>query len=379
MKAFETGHPPDFAFSLRVPDYISQWAFDDRLVDLTDTIGSFSNLFDSDALAWARLLNEKTGHRALYGLPMGRVTELVHVWKSLLEQVGFALGDIPQEWDAFWSFWCDEVQPAVRRAAGRNDIWGVGLNMSAEAPETQIQFFQFLAAYDADYVTRDGQLVIDDPGVRRRLIDAINAYTAVFRKGCTPPGSITWDSYDNNAAFPAQTLVMTPNLTLSIPNALKRERPEDYFQNTATIEWPLGPDGEAFPIFGEFYQAVVFRDGRNVGAAKDFVRFLVEEGWLAHWLDFAGQRFLPPMQKLRENPLWLDPSDPHHMAAVMQIASRPTHYDYAAVSGDWRHDRAWQEHELPWAKAIHRVAADGISPAQAVDEAILRIKQILSE
>jgi hypothetical protein len=32
-----------------------------------------------------------------------------------------------------------------------------------------------------------------------------------------------------------------------------------------------------------------------------------------------------------------------------------------------------------WAKAVHRVAAEGISPEQAVDEASARIKQILSE
>ena len=31
------------------------------------------------------------------------------------------------------------------------------------------------------------------------------------------------------------------------------------------------------------------------------------------------------------------------------------------------------------AKGVHRVAADGISPEQAVDEAIARIKQILAE
>jgi hypothetical protein len=30
-------------------------------------------------------------------------------------------------------------------------------------------------------------------------------------------------------------------------------------------------------------------------------------------------------------------------------------------------------------EALHRVAAEGISPEQAVDEAIVRIKQILSE
>ena len=105
-----------------------------------------------------------------------------------------------------------------------------------------------MAAYEADYVTRDGRLVIDDPEIRRRLIKAIDSYTAIYRKGCTPPDSVTWADLDNNKAFLAQAVVMTPNETLSIPNALKRERPDDYYENTATIEWPLGPRGEPFPI-----------------------------------------------------------------------------------------------------------------------------------
>ncbi len=40
-------------------------------------------------------------------------------------------------------------------------------------------------------------------------------------------------------------------------------------------------------------------------------------------------------------------------------------------------DRIWQEEV--WGKAVHRVVADGITPEQAVDEAIARIKQILGE
>jgi hypothetical protein len=65
------------------------------------------------------------------------------------------------------------------------------------------------------------------------------------------------------------------------------------------------------------------------------------------------------------------------MAAVMQIATRPTQYEYIVVSGDWRYDLVWQE--LVWGKAVHRVAAEGISPEQAVNEAIARIKEILAE
>ena len=121
--------------------------------------------------------------------------------------------------------------------------------MSATAADTQYEFVQFMAAYDADYVIQDGELIIDDPKVRHGLIEAIDAYTAVYRQGCTPPSSINWNSnLDNNQQFLAQTVVMTANETLSIANALKRERPEDYDKNTATIEWPLGPTGKAFAI-----------------------------------------------------------------------------------------------------------------------------------
>jgi multiple sugar transport system substrate-binding protein len=375
--ALKAGQPPDFAFGYFLDYHIGPWAFDDRLVDLSDAIGHFADMFDPDVLSWEMWLNASTGQRALYGLPMGRTTYHIHVWKSLLEQAGLTLEDIPKEWDAFWAFWCDEVQPAVRNALGRDDIWGVGLSMGAGV-DTQNGFFQFLAANEGEYVTRDGRLVIDDPAIRRKLIAAVDRYTAFYREGCTPPDAVNWSTGDrNNKAFLAQTVVMTENETLSITNALKPDRTDDYYKNSATIEWPLGPTGEPFPIEGSVSVAMVFKDGDHVATAKEFVRFLVAEGWLAHYLNFSGERMLPPMQKLLDQPFWLDPSDPHRMAAVMQVASRPMQYDHTQALGDSRHDRVWQE--WTWGKAIHRVAAEGVSPEQAVDEAITRIKQILAE
>ena len=377
QQALEAGRPPDIAFGTWLSEYTALWAFDDRLVDLSGAIGPFSNLFDPDALDSVRMLDGKTGQRALYGLPVGRVSNHIHVWKTLLQQAGFTLADIPREWDAFWSFWCDHVQPAVRASAGRADTWGVGLVMSVDATDTRSQFAQFVVAYNADYVTRDGKLVIDDPENRRRLVEALNSYTAIYRKGCTPPDSASWGDSGNNQAFLTQTVVMTPNRSLSVVNALKHDHSQDYYQNTATIEWPLGPNGEPFPIVGDALPAVAFRDGGNVGTAKEFVRFLVGEGWLAHYLDFSGERFLSPMPKLLEQPFWLDPGDPHHMASVMQMSSRPLAHNYAVASGNWRHQLV--NRERVWAKAVHRVVADGISPEQAVDEAITRIKQILAQ
>jgi multiple sugar transport system substrate-binding protein len=244
--------------------------------------------------------------------------------------------------------------------------------------DAEAAVLQFLAANGAAYVTSDGRLVIDDPEIRQKLIEVIDSYTAFYRRGCTPPDAVNWVAGDsNNKAFLGQTVVMIVNETLSIPNALKRERPHDYYENTATIEWPLGPSGEPFPIYGSVQSAVIFKESGHVATAKEFVRFLVAEGWLGHYLDFSGERMLPPMPKLLNSPFWLDPSDRHKMASVMQVSSRPMLNDYGPVSGDWRLDVVWQE--FIWSNAVHRVAAEGVSSEQAVDEAIARIKQILAE
>ena len=84
------------------------------------------------------------------------------------------------------------------------------------------------------------------------------------------------------------------------------------------------------------------------------------------------------MRKLVEQPFWLDPSDPHRMRSAVQILTRP-HYDSTRGVRDreWRSPRIFEENV--WGRAVHRVAAEGVSPEQAVDEAIARIKQILRE
>jgi multiple sugar transport system substrate-binding protein len=170
---------------------------------------------------------------------------------------------------------------------------------------------------------------------------------------------------------------MTINGTLSTTNLLKETRPDDYHDNAATIDWPSSRDGRPLPIYGALTRGAVFAAGGHVDTAREFVRFLVADVWLAHWLSFAGDRLLPPMTKLLDAPFWLDPSDPHLMRAAIQVLTKPRYEAYRVANRDWRLTRVFQDHV--WEKAVHRVAAEGVSPEQAVDEAIARIKQILSE
>jgi multiple sugar transport system substrate-binding protein len=373
--ALVEGRPPDFLYGTDVSWEL--WAHEDQLANLEGTVRPVLDLFDADAVEAAMLVNGRTGRRGLYALPMGRRSNHLHVWSSLLERAGFALADIPNEWDAFWSFWCDQVQPAVREALGRNDIWGVGLPMSAIA-DTENALEQFQLAYEASWLDRDRRLQVDHAQIREGMIKALEAYTLIWRKGCTPPQATRWTNIDNNDAFLAQTVIMTSNVTLSIPAALRAARPDDYHRNVATIDWPDGANGQPLVIDGGLVFAVVFKANGDPVLAGDFVRFLAEDGWLAHWLTFAGDRWLPPMRKLVEQPFWLDPSDPHRMRAAIQIMTRPHHSTGRGVRDkEWRSSRIFEEEV--WGTAVHRVAAEGISSEQAVDEAIARIKQILGE
>ena len=66
------------------------------------------------------------------------------------------------------------------------------------------------------------------------------------------------------------------------------------------------------------------------------------------------------------------------MRAAIQMLTRPHQYNPLGVrDNEVRSSRILEEHV--WGNAVHRVVTEGITPEQAADEAIARIKQILSE
>src|SRR5262249_12333275 len=102
----------------------------------------------------------------------------------------------------------------------------------------------------------------------------------------------------------------------------------------------------------------------HVAVAKDFVRFMVTEGWLAQWLDFAGDRYLPPLRRLIEQPFWLDPNDPHRFRSAIQALNRQHVYGWWGITQDEERQFGSGDPRI-YGTAVHRVAVDGISPEQA--------------
>jgi multiple sugar transport system substrate-binding protein len=378
--AIATGQPPDFMFSIQpTPGQLERWAAEDRLVDLSDVIGGQTDLFDQDILDFSTLVDARTGRHGLYALPMARDTNHVHVWLSLLERAGFRREDIPTEWEPFWSFWCDTVQPAARKALGREDVWAVGAPMSARVTDTGRGMVQFVYAYTEVWPTATGPILLRDPTARTALVKGLAGYTAIWKKGCTPPDSLGWTNRGNNEAFLAQRIVMTVNSSLSIPSALKATRPDDYYRNAITIDWPKDAFGRPEHVDGNYYQAAVFKDGGHTEAAKQLVHFLVADGWLETYLTRAGDRLLPPSRRMLEQPFWLDPRDPHRLQSAVQVLSQPHVWGPYGLD---REEAVRAEREGPlfgFSTAVHRIVADGLTPEQAADEAIARVKQLLGK
>ena len=145
----------------------------------------------------------------------------------------------------------------------------------------------------------------------------------------------------------------------------------------ATIEWPSDAYGRPLHLEGNLDGGAVFAAGRHVEAALEFVRFLVRDGWLGLWPSFAGDRYLPVLATLTDQPFWLDPGDPHRMSAVMQVMTHPNVYSVWGLPDAQR--RFSDDYSLALRTAVHRIVVDGLTPEQAAAEAIARVKQLLSE
>jgi multiple sugar transport system substrate-binding protein len=371
--ALKAGTPPDLARG-GLEGEIPNWAEDGTLVDLSEIIEPLKGQFYPEPLerVHARSTAGKDGY---YALPIGRTTVHVHVWKGLLEKAGLSAQDIPREWEAFWSFWCDKVQPAVRQATGRNDIYGIGAPMGPESDDTLDTLDIFTHARGIEYISPKGKFLLDDPEVRKGIVAAVDEYSNLYRRGCTPPDSISWENPGNNKAFLGQQVVMTPNSTLSIVAALLADRPNDYYNSAATVEWPLGPDGKPFYIsVGGISSMFLFQGGKHVEAAKDFLRFVLSEGHLAHYIEASNGRYLPTMPALTETAFWTDPRDPHRPVSLRQAKERSGGYSYIAANPHW----SKVEDAYIWAKAVTQ-AAQGYPADKAVDEAVVQTKKLLGE
>ena len=382
VAALDSGTPPDVAYA-DVYDFqvTGKWAYDGKLEDLTSILLPLKAQFAPNTLETTYLYNDKTKKRAYYAFPLKQQTMHVQYWIDMLNDAGFKESDIPTDWKGYWAFWCDKVQPASRAKTGQR-TYGIGMPMGVDSSDSFYSFLTFADAYNVKMVDDNGKLLVDDPKVRQGLINALTDYTTPYAKGCTPPSSTSWKDPDNNVAFHNKTTVMTHNATISIAAKWlddannetltpeqRAQAKKNYTELIATAGFPNKPDGTKMVYRTAVKTGVVFEAAKNKKRAGEFVAFLLQEANLTPYVEGSLGRWFPVTIAGQKSPFWQ--ADRHRKSVFNQYAAGTVTFEFTK-----NYKFTILNNENVWAKAMNRVVNEKVPVDKAVDEMIVRIKQV---
>ena len=382
VAALDAGTVPDVSFGLTYDfQAAGKWAYEGKLVDLSDILAPMKDRFLPNTLSTAHLYNDKTKKKAYYAFPVYQQTIHVNYWKDMLAEAGFKESDIPQDWKGYWSFWCDKVQGAHRQKSGKR-TFGIGNPMGVDSTDSFFSFYQFLIAHNSKLVDENGKVIIDQPKNRAGAIAALKDYTELYAKGCTPPSSSAWKDPDNNVAFHNKTTVMTHNATISIAakwlddsnnKSLTAEQQatakKNYDELIATTPWPKKADGSTMSYLAAIKLGAIFEGAKNVKRAKEFVAFMMEDSNLIPYTEGSLGRWFPVTKAGAQRDFWK--ADSHRRSVLKQFTDGTSPFPFVT-----NYKFTILNNENVFAKAMSRVVNDKWTPEKAADEMIARIKQV---
>jgi multiple sugar transport system substrate-binding protein len=371
VSAVTSGIVPDF-FPNNPAEIIALYAYEDKLVDVSDIVATQKEEYTETALANTYCYNSVTKQRSFYGVPYTTATWPNHVWKPLVEKAGFKMSDIPKTWDAYYDFF-KEVHKGLRAQKMRN-VYGLGLNVTTNGNDPNAVFACFLTAYGGqDMVTRDGKLHLDDPQVKDAVIRAMIYPTTAYKEKFVPPSAINWNDADDNNAFHAKTIVMDLDGTISTEVAVLSKGLKEDYDNIVTMGLANSNDGKPVPCPALNATGLIPKGAKNVEVAKDFLRYFIQPKVNNEWLKTGLGRNIPCMPSVvKGDPWWF--SDPHRKAYVEQGVLGPT------IPQFWVYNPAFAQvqNEHTFMTGWMDIILNGMSPEAATEKAFKRVAEIFA-
>src|SRR5437764_2423475 len=171
VSAVTSGVVPDL-FQNTPAEIIALYAWDNKLVDVSDIVEAQKEEFTETALLTAYCYNNGEKKRSYYGVPYTVGASMNQIWRPLVEKAGYSMEDLPKTWDAFYNFF-KEVQKKLR-AQGMRNVYGLGFQLNTTGNDSNARFNDFMIAYGGqDIVTPDGKLHLDEPQVREAALKAL--------------------------------------------------------------------------------------------------------------------------------------------------------------------------------------------------------------
>jgi multiple sugar transport system substrate-binding protein len=141
------------------------------------------------------------------------------------------------------------------------------------------------------------------------------------------PGTLSWLDPSNNKVFLDGQISVTNN-GISIYYAAKTSKDPKISALAADINhavYPAGPGGTN-AAFHLFLNQMIFKYTKYPKAAKEFIRFMMEEEQFGPWMQASIGYVAHPLAAYAKNPIWtVDPKHLPYRDAVKEL--RPAGYD----------------------------------------------------
>jgi multiple sugar transport system substrate-binding protein len=276
------------------PDVVLAWQedphlFPDAILDLSD----LANYLGEKYGGWFPVAEHygRSGDRWI-AIPFGGAGSTMVYRQSWVNEAGFE--GVPGDFEGFLEL-CKALQKSNHPAgfalghavgdAGWTDwvLWGFGSSV----------------------IDENSQVVIDNP----QTIEALEYANELFATFI--PGTLSWLDPSNNKAFLAGEVGLTGN-GISIYYAAKNSDDADVKALAEDIyhgNYPVGPAG--FPTQGALViNAMIFGFTPSPNAAREYLRFMIEEEQYASWQAASIGYWCHPLQAYDALPLWTE--DPKH-------------------------------------------------------------------
>ena len=282
--AANTGAGPDIILSTNDDANL----YPDKLVDVTDVAEYLGKKYGG----WYPVCSQylKPDGKKWIGVPLGCAGNALVYRQSMLKAAGY--DSVPKDTVGFLAL--------MKALKEKGTPGGFALGNATGDGNTWTHWLVW--SHGGRLVNEKNEVVINSPETIRALEYGKELY------GTFVPGTLSWLDPNNNKAFLDGQLGITANgisVYYAAKNAtdpkIKALEPDIYHAN-----FPVGPVGRPTE-FNLFFNQMIFRYTKYPKAAKEFLRFMMEDEQISPWVTASIGYVTPALTAYEKHAVWNDP------------------------------------------------------------------------
>jgi multiple sugar transport system substrate-binding protein len=281
--------------------------YPEKLVDVTDLANYLGKKYGGWYPACEAYLRPD-GKRWI-GIPLGAAGSMIVYRQSHLKAAGFDA--FPKDTDGFLKM--------MKALKAKGTPGGFALGHATGDANTWCHWLVW--AFGGKMVDKSNKVVLNSPETIRSLEYAKELYDTFA------PGTLSWLDPNNNKAFLDEQISVTNN-GISIYYAAKNSKDPKVSalqQDIQHAEYPVGPVGSR-TAFQLFFNQMIFKYTKYPKAAKEFIRFMMEQEQYGKWMEAGIGYVAHPLAAYAKNPIWtVDPKHTPYRDCVKDM--RPAGYE----------------------------------------------------